>query len=163
MPHSWIADCLETVEINEKIWRLLAESMKPSRIDVWRENLGDVNIRRGIFQSDSLSSLLFVGCLLPLTHILWDATPGCHFGRNGQKVYHLVFMDDLKLYVSNKKSFESLIQTLCVFSNDIVMEFETTKCAVLKYNKRNKYMANFITKILCCLSRLGRGRIWANG
>ena len=28
VPHSWIIDCLETVEINEKIRRLLAESMK---------------------------------------------------------------------------------------------------------------------------------------
>ena len=31
------------------------------------------------------------------------------------------------------------------------------------YNSRNKYMGNFITKILCCLSRLDRGRIRANG
>ena len=27
----------------------------------------------------------------------------------------------------------------------------------------NKYLGNFITKILCCLSRLDRGRIRANG
>ena len=32
-----------------------------------------------------------------------------------------------------------------------------------KYNSRNKYMDNSITKILCCLSRLDRGRIRANG
>ena len=40
-------------------------------------------------------------------------------------------MDDLKLYASNEKSLESLIQTLCVFSNDIGMEFGVEKCAVL--------------------------------
>ena len=32
-------------------------------------------------------------------------------------------MDDLKLYASNEKSLESLIQTVFVFSNDIGMEF----------------------------------------
>ena len=32
-------------------------------------------------------------------------------------------MDDLKLYASNEKSLESLIQTRRVFSNDIGMEF----------------------------------------
>ena len=32
-----------------------------------------------------------------------------------------------------------------------------------KYKNRNKYTDNFITKILCCLSRLDRGRIRANG
>ena len=32
-----------------------------------------------------------------------------------------------------------------------------------KHNSRNKYMSNCITKILCCSSRLDRGRIRANG
>ena len=40
-------------------------------------------------------------------------------------------MDDLKLYASNEKSLESLIQTVHVFNNDIVMEFEVEKSAVL--------------------------------
>ena len=44
-------------------------------------------------------------------------------------------MDDLKLYASNKKSLESLIQTVRVFSNDIVMEFAATKCALLIIKK----------------------------
>ena len=62
-------------------------------------------------------------CLLPLTHILRDAAPGCDFKSNGQKVNHLLFMDDLKFCASNEKSLESLIQTVRVFSNDIGMEF----------------------------------------
>ena len=32
-----------------------------------------------------------------------------------------------------------------------------------KYQNRNKHMGNFVTKILCCYSRLDRGRIRANG
>ena len=34
------------------------------------QSLGDVGIRRGIFQEDSLSLLLFVLCMIPLTLIL---------------------------------------------------------------------------------------------
>ena len=41
--------------------------------------------RRGIFQADSLSPLLFVVCLLPPTHFLRDAAPGYHFASNGSK------------------------------------------------------------------------------
>ena len=60
--YSWIIDCLETVEINEKIRRFLAESMKSCRVEFIsrQENLGEVIVRRGIFQSDSLSPLLFI-------------------------------------------------------------------------------------------------------
>ena len=42
-------------------------------------------------------------------------------------------------------------------------EILETKLNGGKYNNRNTYMANFITKILCCLSRLDSGRIRANG
>ena len=74
VPHSWIIDCLEVVGINKKIQRLLVESMKSWRVELktGEENLGEVNIRRGIFQGDSLSPLLLVVCLLPLTHVLTD-------------------------------------------------------------------------------------------
>ena len=99
------------------------------------ETLGEVNIRQGIFQGDSLSPLLFIVCLLPLTHILRDAASGYHFASNGQKVIHLLFMDDLKLYASNEKSLESLIETVRVFSNDIRMEFGMEKFAVLTMKK----------------------------
>ena len=61
-----------------------------------------------------MSPLLFVMCLLLLTHILRDAAPGDHFASKGQKVNHLLFMDDLKLYASNEKSLESFIQTVLV-------------------------------------------------
>ena len=121
VPHSWIINCLETVGINEKIRGLLAEGMKSWRVELTsgEKNLGAVNIRRGIFQGDSLSPLLFTVSLLPLTHILRDTAPGYHFASNGQKVNHLLSVDDLKLYVSNGQSLESLIQTVRVFSNDI--------------------------------------------
>ena len=46
-------------------------------------------------------------------------------------------MDDLKLYAGNKKSLESLIQTMRVFSNDIGMEFGVEKCAERKGKMTN--------------------------
>ena len=56
------------------------------------------NIRQGIFQGEFLLSLLFVVCLLPLTHVLRDVAPRYHFASNGRKVDHLFFTDDLKLH-----------------------------------------------------------------
>ena len=69
-------------------------------------------------------TLLFVVCLLTLTHILRDAAPGYRFASKRQKVNHFLFMDDLKLYASNKRSLESLIQTVPGFSNDIGIDLD---------------------------------------
>ena len=77
-----------------------------------------------------MSPLLFAVCQLPLTHILRHAASRYNFSSNGQKVNHLLFMDGLKLNASNKKSLESLTQTVRVFSNDIGMKFGVEKCAV---------------------------------
>ena len=63
-----------------------------------QEVLGGVKIMRGIFQGDSLSLLLFVSALIPLTHILRKSKPGYEFSGSGEKINHLLYIDDLKLY-----------------------------------------------------------------
>ena len=87
--HSCIIDCFETVGINEKIQRLLAESMKSWQVELIsaEENLGEANIRQGIVQDDSLSPLLFM-CLLQL---IKRCSTRYHFASNEQKVNHLLF------------------------------------------------------------------------
>ena len=44
-------------------------------------------------------------------------------------------MDDLKLYSRSQKGLDSLVQTVCVFSEDIGMEFGAEKCAMLVMEK----------------------------
>ena len=52
----------------------------------------------GIFQGDSLSPLLFVVCMIPLTKILRKIKAGYVIKDGNLKVNHLLFMDDLKLF-----------------------------------------------------------------
>ena len=47
-----------------------------------------VLIKRGIFQGDSFSPLLFVIALLPLTHILRETGRGYQIEKNETKVVH---------------------------------------------------------------------------
>ena len=50
-------------------------------------------------------------------------------------------MDNMKLYRKDERQIDSLINTVCVFSDDIRMEFGLTKCGVvvMKRGKVVKY------------------------
>ena len=68
VPHSWIRKCMEMFGVAGNMQRFLSKSM-----DYWQTdlrsggiNLGNVKVKRGIFQGDSLSPLLFVLILIPL-------------------------------------------------------------------------------------------------
>ena len=69
------------------------------------EVLGEVRIKRGIFQGDSLSPLLFVLSMIPLTILLKREDIGYKFGM----MNHLLYMDDLKLYGRSEQELESSI------------------------------------------------------
>ena len=46
-----------------------------------------------------------------------------------EKINHLFYMDDLKLYGKNDKELDGLLRTVKKFSDDIGMEFGLDKCA----------------------------------
>ena len=73
------------------------------------QSLGGVDIKQGIFWGDSLSTLLFVLCLIPLTLILHKSEIAYQFSSSKEKINHLLSMDDLKLYAKNEKPLESLV------------------------------------------------------
>ena len=90
-----------------------------------------MSIRRGIFQCDSFSPILFVIALLSLTHTLKETKKGYQLEKNGARVNPLFFMDDLNLHGKNDKEIDSLIKTVWQCSEDIKMEFGILKCAVV--------------------------------
>ena len=97
--------------------------------------LDDAEIKEGIFQGDSLSSLVFILVLIPLCLILRKAKAAYKLSERRDKINHLLFLDNLKLYSRNEKGFDSLVQAVCVFSEDIGMEVGTEICAVLVIEK----------------------------
>ena len=57
-----------------------------------------------------------------------------HLGR-GEKINHLLFTDDLKLYGKCKHEVKGLVSIVEVFSQDRVMEFGIKKCGVIIMNR----------------------------
>ena len=72
MPHSWLLECGRIVGVAQNIITLIENSLA-----IWKpvlpsnpELLGIVDIKRGIFQGESLPPLLFVIIIIPLSLIL---------------------------------------------------------------------------------------------
>ena len=79
---------------------------------------------------------MFVLTLFPSSVILRKEKAAYEFSESKEKISHLLFMDDLKLYSRSETGLISLVQTVRVFSKDIGMEFGIKKCAMLVMEKR---------------------------
>ena len=100
VPHSWIIECLDLFGVEENIKSFLLNSMEKWNIMLCSGNseLGEVEIKRGVFEGDSLSPLVFVLALIPLSSALRKAKAAYEFSESKEKITHLLFMDDLKLH-----------------------------------------------------------------
>ena len=65
-------------------------------------NLNEVNINRDMFEGVSLSPLVFVISLIPLTPVLRRRKQGYSFQKGKSKLNHLLFMDDEALWEQPK-------------------------------------------------------------
>ena len=139
VPHSWIIKTMKMLGIADNLIDLISRSMSKWRTNLYSDNkfLGSVDISRGIFQGDSISPLLFVIALIPITYVLRETNMGYQLEKDGPGINHLFFMDDLKMFAKNNNEIDSLVQTVRQCSDDIGMEFGIAKCAVVSI-KRGK-------------------------
>ena len=89
VPHSWIITRMGIVSLAANIISLI-KRMNKQKTNLYADGKLQVSvpIKRGIFQGDSFSPLLFVIALLPLTHILRETGKGYQIEKNGTKVVH---------------------------------------------------------------------------
>ena len=150
VPHDWILKSLELVKVSPKLIQFLEYNMNQwkTTLTLTHENgellCDNIKIRRGIFQGDSLSPLLFCISLIPLSLELNDSTYG--YTINNKRLSHLFYMDDLKLYAKNDSELEGLLKIVKGFSDDIGMEFGLDKCAKATF-KKGKLVSSVHTEL----------------
>ena len=100
VPHSWINECMELYGIADNVKNFLVKSMEQWKLSLTSngEDPGKVDMKKGIFQGDSLSPLLFVLSMVPLSLIRIKVNANYESGKKEYKLNHLLFMDDFKLF-----------------------------------------------------------------
>ena len=94
VPHLQIIECLDLFAVAENIKSLFVNSMEKWKVMLCTGNseLDEVEIKRGIFQGDSLSPLVFILALIPLSLILRKAKAAHQFLESYEKINHLLFI-----------------------------------------------------------------------
>ena len=112
VPHQWTLDVMAAYKISPIIINFLAAAMKLWRTDLSLHYEGgcllvkDIQFKRGIYQGDSLSPLLFIISINPISLLLNRKCQGYHLGE--VHITHTLFMDDLKGYCSNPRSLKKM-------------------------------------------------------
>ena len=107
IPHSWLLHALKLAKLPNHLLiaiKNLTESWY-TKLNLYGKNESIVSnvikIITGIYQGDSLSVILFVLALNPLSHLL-RSTKGYAYGKNRQHQHiHNFFVDNSKLYASD--------------------------------------------------------------
>lgn len=154
IPHSWIIDSLRLHGVSENIIRFMEMTMKKWKTTLALNhengtiNVGPLNILNGIFQGDSLSPLLFIIAMNPLSKELNKLNVGYEMKRSPTektKVGHLFFVDDLKLFSPTTEGLTKQLNLVKQFSDDINMTFGLDKCAKAEFKKGKLIKTDNIT------------------
>ena len=130
VPHAWLIEALKLAKLPDiiiKAIEILTNNWSTNvNIHSEDESFQSKNIKyeKGIFQGDSLSVLLFILSVNPLSFLL-NKLKGYTIGKSGNRdteISHLLFVDDLKLYASN--------MTLVKLQLDLVTQFSKDRNAI---------------------------------
>lgn len=139
MPYSWVKEAVELVWLVDNIKRLLFSNMEKWKTFLTANSkaLGEVSFKRGIFQGATISPILFIIVLIPLSMTFQEIEYGYNLEKQ-HKINHLLFIDDLRLYRKNERELNSFIITVNTFSEYTDVTFCMDKCKVLVIQQGRK-------------------------
>ena len=133
-------------KISDEIINFIEKTMKTWRVELTTggQSLIETKIKKTIFQGGTLSQLLFMIAMMPLNHILGKCTARYKFTILQEKINHIIYMDDIKLYAKIEKELKTLIHTAKIYNQDVGMEFDREKCAMLVMKSGKRHLTNGI-------------------
>lgn len=142
IPHSWLLKTLQLYGVSKAVINLLKCLMSS-----WRTRLHvnirdhtyttpEVNIKRGLFQGDKLSTLWFCLAINFLSTLLNKNKYGYIIEkRHNTKINHQLYIDDLKLYAGSEDQLKRQLKVVASFTETIRMQMGLDKCAVVNVKR----------------------------
>ena len=137
-PHEWILRSLELFKVSPRVVGFLKHMKNwKTQLTLTHESSTlmseNINIKREIFQGDSLSPLLFDISLIPLSLELNSTVYG--YENVTEQITHLFHMNGFKPYSKDDSELEWLWKIVKGFSDDTGMEFGLSNCAKATFNR----------------------------
>ena len=103
-------------KISVEVINFIEKAMKTWRVELTagEKSLAEAKIQRGVFHGDARSPLLFIIAMMPLNHTLRKCTAGYKLSRSEERINHLMYMYDIKLFAKNEKELETLIHAVTI-------------------------------------------------
>ena len=105
-------------KISHEVINFIEKTMKTWKVELTAggRSLAEAKVQRGIFLGDAPSQLQFIIAMMPLNHILRKCAAVYKLSRSQEKINHLMYLDDIKLFAKNEKELENLIHAVGIYS-----------------------------------------------
>jgi len=131
--HTYLLKCIKKLNFPAWIQTFLCSIVSRWNLEVraGSEVILDKRVERGILQGDSLSPLLFVLCIDPLSRKLNMSYPmvAVHCNEISHSTNHLLFIDDLKLLATSGDNLKAMVEESKKFFKTIGLEVNAAKSA----------------------------------
>ncbi|MCB1712129.1 MAG: reverse transcriptase family protein [Candidatus Riesia sp.] len=131
--HNYLFQCIESLNMPVWILSFIKSITEKWNLDIisGKDKILNKRIERGILQGDSLSPLLFVLCMDPLSRKLNSKYPMIMSNTDGNPHFtnHLLFIDDLKLIAEKEETLNLLLEETKNFFKLIGLEMNKEKSA----------------------------------
>ena len=145
--HNYLKDVIKKLPIDKKYKNFIMYAIEnwQIKLELFNETLIEKKVKKGLLQGDSLSPLLFVVCLEPISRIMQKEEGINVYDNNGNKIAelnHLVFIDDIKILSKVKRTSEKILK-ICIESMNLIgLELNEDKSAASFRNERKIKMVN---------------------